>query len=153
MSLFFLGSNFYKNKETLKIFSPQILEVYRILLVEIILESIMCYYTFSVINNMFVPCTTLLYNSTHTHTHTHTQSTAAHTEHSSNSNIKTVYNSIEPFLWNPSDFSSDVVLSCLWIFFTNFVFQVPPQKIVRRIEILGIEWPEVIGLTQNESVP
>ena len=33
MSLFFFGNNFYKNKETFKIFSPQILEVYRILLV------------------------------------------------------------------------------------------------------------------------
>ena len=33
MSLFFFGSNFYKYKETFKTFSPQILEVYRILLV------------------------------------------------------------------------------------------------------------------------
>ena len=57
MSLFFFGNNFFKNKETFKIFSPQILEVYRILLVETTLESIMFYYTFSVINTMFVPCT------------------------------------------------------------------------------------------------
>ena len=64
MSLFFFGNNFYKNKETFKIFSPQILEVYRILLVETTLESIMFYYTFSVINTMFVPCTPLLYEST-----------------------------------------------------------------------------------------
>ena len=64
MSLFFLGNNFYKTKETFKIFSPQILEVYRNLLVETTLESIMFYYTFSVINTMFVPCTALLYNST-----------------------------------------------------------------------------------------
>ena len=64
MSLFFLGNNFYKNKETFKIFSPQILEVYRNLLVETTLESIMFYYTFSLINTMFVPCTALLYNST-----------------------------------------------------------------------------------------
>ena len=64
MSLFFLGNNFYKNKETFKIFSAQILEVYRILLVETTLESIMFYYTFSVINTMFVPCTALLYDST-----------------------------------------------------------------------------------------
>ena len=70
----------------------------------------------------------------------------------SNSNIKIVYNSTEHFLWNPSDFSSDDVLSCLWIVFTNSVFQVPPQKIVRRVEILGIGWPGVIGLTRNESV-
>ena len=64
MSLFFFGNNFYKNKETFKIFSPQLLEVYRILLVETTLESIMFYYTFSVINTMFVPCTALLYDST-----------------------------------------------------------------------------------------
>ena len=64
MSLFFFGSNFYKNKETCKIFSPQILEVYRILLVEPTLEPIMFYYTFSVVNTMFVSCTALLYDST-----------------------------------------------------------------------------------------
>ena len=64
MSLFFLGNNFCKNKKTFKIFSPQLLEVYRILLVETTLESKMFYYTFSVINTMFVPCTALLYGST-----------------------------------------------------------------------------------------
>ena len=64
MSLFLFGNTFYKNKETFKIFSPQILEVYRILLVETTVESIMFYYTFSVINTMFVPCTALLYDST-----------------------------------------------------------------------------------------
>ena len=74
-------------------------------------------------------------------------------QHSSYSNIKIARNSIEHFLWNPSDFSSDNVLSCLWIVFTNSVFQVPPQKIVRQVEILGIGWPGVIGLTRNESVP
>ena len=63
MSLFFFGNNFYKNKETFKIFSPQILEVCRILLVETTLESIMFYHTSSVINTMFVPWTTLLYDS------------------------------------------------------------------------------------------
>ena len=135
MSLFFFGNNFYKNKETFKIFSPQILEVYRILLVETTLESIMFYYTFSVINTMFVPCTVLLYDST-----------------SSNSNTKIAHNSIEHFLWNPSDFFSDV-LSCLWIVFVNSVFQVPPKKIIRQVNILGIRWPGVIALMQNESVP
>ena len=40
------------------------LEVYGILLVETTLESIIFYYTFSVINTMFVPCTVLLYDST-----------------------------------------------------------------------------------------
>ena len=64
MSLFFFGNNFYKNQKALKIFSPQLLEVYWILLVETTLESIMFYYTFSVINTMFVPCTALLYDST-----------------------------------------------------------------------------------------
>ena len=48
MSLFFFGNNFYKNKETFKIFSQQLLEVYRILLVETTLESTIFYYTFSV---------------------------------------------------------------------------------------------------------
>ena len=73
---------------------------------------------------------------------------AAVWQHSSNSNIKIVYNSIEHFLWNSSDFFSDDVLSCLWIVFTNSVFQVPPQKIVRWVEILGIGWLRVVGLTQ-----
>ena len=68
MSLFFFGDNFYKNKATFKIFSPQILEVYRILLVETTLESMMFYYTFSVINSMFVLCTALLYDSIATRT-------------------------------------------------------------------------------------
>ena len=64
MSLFLFGNNFYKNKETFKVFSSQLPEVYRILLVENTLESIMFYHTFSVINTMFVPCTVLLYDST-----------------------------------------------------------------------------------------
>ena len=64
ISIFFFGDNLYKNKENFKIFFPQILEVYRILLSETILESIMFYFTFSVINTMFVPCTALLYDST-----------------------------------------------------------------------------------------
>ena len=74
-------------------------------------------------------------------------------QHCSNSNIKIVHNSIEHFLWNSSDFFSDDVLSCLWVFFTNSAFQVPPQKIVRLVEILVIGWPRVIDLMQNESVP
>ena len=74
MTLFYFGNNFYKNKETFKIFSPQILEVYRILLVEATLESIIFYYIFSVINTMFVPCTALQYEQ--------------------NSNNKTVHESI-----------------------------------------------------------
>ena len=57
---------------------------------------------------------------------------------------------------NPSDFYSDVIfdnLCCLWIVLINSFFQVVPQKIVRRVEIWGIGWPEVIGSTQDESVP
>ena len=33
------------------------------------------------------------------------------------------------------------------------MFQVPPHKMVRQVEISGIGWSGVIGLTQNESVP
>ena len=131
MSLFFFGNNFYKNKETFKIFSPQLLEVYRILLVKTIVESIMFSYTFSVINTV---C------SMHC---------AAVWQHSSNLVIKVVHNSFEHFLWNQFDFSFDNVLSCLWIVFRNSVFQIPPQRIVRRVEILGIGWP--VSLMQNES--
>ena len=78
---------------------------------------------------------------------------AAVWQHSSNSSIKIVHNSIEHFFWNPSDFFSDDILSCQWIVFTNSLFQLPPQKLVRWVEILGIGWPGVIGLTGNESVP
>ena len=107
MSLFFFGDNFYRNKKTLKIFSPQIMEIYRILLVESTLESIMFYYNFLVINTMFVPCTALLHHST-----------------AATLNIKIVHNLIEHLLWNPSNFFSNDVLSYLWIVFTNSVFQV-----------------------------
>ena len=86
---------------------------------------------------------------------------AAVWQHSSTSNNKIVHNSIEHFLCNPSDFfSDDVFSSCLWIVFTNPVFQVPPQKIVRRVEILGIGWPGLSDWCEtslshgwNESVP
>ena len=49
-------------------------------------------------------------------------------QHSSNSNIKIVHNSIDHFLRNLSDFSSDDVFSCLRIAFTNSVFQLPPSE-------------------------
>ena len=49
-------------------------------------------------------------------------------QHSSNSNIKIVHKSIEHFLWNPSDFSSDEVLSCLWIVFTNCLSGTPSEN-------------------------
>ena len=81
------------------------------------------------------------------------QHTTPHLQHSSNLNIKIVHNSTHHFLWNPSDFFSDDVLSCLWIVFTNSVFQVPTQKIVGWVEIFGIVWLGVIGFMWNESVP
>ena len=37
----FFGNNFYENKETFKNIFPEILEVYRVLVVQTILESIM----------------------------------------------------------------------------------------------------------------
>ena len=120
MSLFCFGNNFYKNKETFKIFSPQLLEVYRILLMETILESIMFYYTFSVINTMFVPCTVLLDDST----------AATRTL-----KLFTILLSISFGINLISHLI--IVLFCLWINFTSSYFQVPPQKIVRRAEVLG----------------
>ena len=39
MSRFSFGNNFYKNKESFKNFSPQMLEVYRILLVQTTQEA------------------------------------------------------------------------------------------------------------------
>ena len=95
----------------------------------------MFYYTFSVINTV---C------SMHC---------AAVWLQSSNSNNKIFHNPTEHFLCNPSDFFSDYVLFRPWIVFKNSVFEVPLQKIVRRVEILGIGWPGVIGFTWHESVP
>ena len=112
MSLFFFGNNFYKNKETFKILSPQLLQVYRNLLMETILESIMFYYTFSVINTMFVPCTTLLYDS------------AAATR---TLKLFTILLSISFGINLISHVI--IVLFCLWIVFTISIFQIPPQKI------------------------
>ena len=45
-----------------------------------------------------------------------------------------------------------LMMSSVCELFSQTVFQVPPQKIVRRVEILEIGWPGVIGLTRNESV-
>ena len=97
---------------------------------ETTLESIMFDDLFSVINTMFVPCPALLDDST-VATRTLKFST---TLLSISCGIRLI------------SFSDDV-LSCLWIVFTNSVFQIPPQKIVRRVEILGIGWPGVISLT------
>ena len=135
MSLFFFGDNFYKNKETFKIFSPQILKVYRILLVETTLESIMFYYIFSVINTMFVPCTALLYDST----------AATRTL-----KLSTTLLSISCGI----HLISLLMMSSLvcGLFSQTLSFRYPPQKMVKQVETLGIRWPGVIGLTQNESV-
>ena len=133
MSLFFFGDNLYKNKDIFKIFSPQILEVYRILLVETTLESIMFYYTFSVINTMSLPCTALLYDST-AGTRTWKLST---TPLSISSGIHLI--------------SLLMISSLVWWFFHKQPFRYPPQKIVKPVEILRIGWPGVIGLMQNES--
>ena len=95
MSLFFFGDNFYKDKETFnKIFSQQILEIYRILFVETTLEAIMIYYTSSLIIPRSLHALRFCVPA-----------------HSRNTNIKVANNSIEHFLWNPSYFSSDYVVS------------------------------------------
>ena len=61
---FSLAITFTKIRKPWRFFSAQLLEVYRILLVETTLEWIMFYYTFSVINTLYDPCTRLLYDST-----------------------------------------------------------------------------------------
>ena len=129
MPLFFFGNNFHKNEETFKVFSPQLLEVHRILLVETTVESIMFYYTFSVINTMCIPCTVLLYGST----------AATRTL-----KLSTTLLSISCGIRLISFLMMSSLVSGL---LSQTVFQVPPQKIVRRVEILGIGWPGVISLT------
>ena len=136
MCLFFFGDNCQKNKGTFKIFSPQILQVYKILLVETTLESIIFYYTFSVINTMFVPCTALLYDST-----------AA---------TRTLKLSTTPLSISCGiHLTSLLMMSSLvcGLFSQTLSFRYLPQKIVSWVEILGIGWLGVIGLIQNESVP
>ena len=59
---FSLAITFTKIRKNLQDFFSTATEVYRIVLVETTLES-MFYYTFSVINTMFVLCTALLYDS------------------------------------------------------------------------------------------
>ena len=135
MSLF-LFENSFKNKEIFKIFSPQMPEVYIILLVETILESRMFYYTFSVINTMFVPCTALLYDST-----------AATLKLKLFITLLSIYCGIHLI--------SLLVMSSLvcGLFQQTLSFRYPLRKSVRWVEILGIGWPGVIGLKQIESVP
>ena len=78
---------------------------------------------------------------------------AAVWQHSSNSNIKIVHNSIEHFLWNPSDFSSDDVLACLWIVFTNSVS--PPHFSNRTLEYLrhNFPWDRLISRQTDNPWP
>ena len=103
---------------------------------ETTLESIMFYYTFPVINTMFVPCTALLYDSTAA-TRTLKLSTTP-------LSISCGIHLISLLMMSP--------LVC-GLFSQTLSFGYPPQKIVTRVEILGIGWPGVIGLTRNESFP
>ena len=121
MSLFFFGNNLYKYKENFKLFPPQMLEVYRILFVETTLEPIMFYYTFSVINTMYHPCTRLLHDST----------AATRTL-----KLSTTLLSISCGIHLISFLMMSSLVCGL---FSQTVFQLPPQKIVRQVKILGIE--------------
>ena len=85
---------------------------------------------------MFVPCTTLLYDST-----------AA---------TRTLKLSTTPLnISGGIHLISLLMMSSLvcGLFLQTLSFRYPPQKIVRPVEILEIGWPGVIGLTQNKSVP
>ena len=84
---------------------------------------------------MFVPCTTLLYDST-----------AAIRTLKFSTTLLSISCGIclISFLMMPS-------LVCG--LFSQTVFQVPPQKIVREVEILGIGWLGFISFTRYESVP
>ena len=104
---------------------------------ETTVELIIFYYTFSVINNRFVLCTVLLYDSI-----------AATRTLKLSTTLLSISCGI--YLISPLMMSS---LDCGFFPQTLYrFFQVTPQKIVRRVEILGIGWPGVISLMQNESV-
>ena len=136
MSLFFSSNNFYKKKETFNIFYPQLLEIYRVLLVETTLESITFHYTFSVINTMFVLYTTLLYDST-----------AATRTLKLFTTLLSISCGIR--LISLLMMSSPVC----GLFSQTLSFRYPLRKQSVCSEILGIGWPRFIGLTRNESVP
>ena len=79
---------------------------------------------------------------------------AAVWQHSSNWNIKIVDNSIEHFLLSPSDFSSDDVLSCLWILFTNCLSVTPSEYFSNRtLEYLrhNFSWDRHISRQTDNS--
>ena len=101
------------------------------------LESIMFYYTFSVINTMFVPCTALLYDS----------AAATWTLNCPQLYWAFLVKSIWfLFWWCP-------LLSVDCFYKLSLSGPLPPQNKVRRVEILGIGWPGVMDLMRNESVP
>ena len=64
-----------------------------------------------------------------------------------NSNTKIVHNSTDYILWNllSTEYILWNLISLVWLIFTNSVLQVPSEKIVSQVEILGIGWPGVIG--------
>ena len=136
MSLFFFGNNFHKNKETFQFFSPQILEVYRILLVETTLESIMFYYTFSVTNIMFVPCTALLYDSTAATLTLKLPTTLLR--------ISCRIHLISLLMMS---------FSCLQIVFAKSVFQVPSRFSNRTLEYLRHNFPSDRPIARQTDNP
>ena len=95
----------------------------------------MFYYTFSVINTMFVPCTTLLYDST----------AATRTL-----KLSTTLLSISCGI----HLISLLMMSSLvcGLFSQTLSFRYPTQNIFRRVEILGTGWPGFMDLMRNESV-
>ena len=95
----------------------------------------MFYYAFSVVNTMSVPCTALLYNST----------AATRTL-----KLSTTLLSISCGIRLISFLMMSSLVSGL---LSQTVFEVPPQKIVRRVEILGIGWLGFTGFAWNVSVP
>ena len=131
MSLFFFGNNFYKTKETFKFFLQRYWKFVEFF-----------WWNQSRINNV------LLYFFSNQY-YVRSMHRAAVWQHSSNSNIKIVHNSIEHFLWNPSDFFSDEVLSCLWIVFANSVFQVCSVREMRHHFISRTEHLNIWGITSN----
>ena len=122
-------------KETFKIFSPQILEVCRILLVQTTLESPMFYYTFSVVNDMFDPATALLYDSS---------ISKVKIAHNWAFLVESVWFLFWCCLWEPL-----LSLDC----FHKLCLSGVPIENSQVVEIWRIGWPEVIVLRQNKFVP
>ena len=88
----------------------------------------MFYYAFSVISTLFVPCTSLLYDST-----------AA---------TRILKLSTTPLsMWNPSDLMMSSLV-CGLFFFQTLSFRYPLRKYLGGLRSWGDR-----GLTQNESVP